>query len=103
MEPEQEQFTTKERWLDRQINRLLRLTARFEFVREVLIFTFFVSIGAFWFWRGQASLVPYITAIIIAHIVALTALGITRMVVNPDAAAVRKGGRNNETDDRSET
>lgn len=89
---EQEKSTTRYKWFDKWSERLLRLTARFEFVREVLIFTFFVSLGAFWWWRDDALLLPYLTAIVIAHIVALTALGITRMVVNPDAAAVRNKG-----------
>ena len=85
--PEQEKSTTKDKWFKKWTSRLLWLTGQFEFVREVLIFTFFAWSVVFWWWRSEPTLLPYITAIIITHIVGLVVLGIVRMIVNPNVAA----------------
>ncbi len=85
--PEQGKDTTKDKWFKKWTSRLLWLAGQFEFVREVLIFTFFAWSFGFWWWRGELTLLPYITAIIITHIVGLVVLGIVRMIVNPDVAA----------------
>ena len=85
--PEQEKSTTKDKWFKKWTSRLLWLTGQFEFVREVLIFTFFAWSVGFWWWSSELTLLPYITAIIITHIVGLVVLGIVRMIVNPDVAA----------------
>ena len=53
----------------------------------MLILTFFAWSVGFWWWSGEGALLPYITAIIIAHIVSLVVLGSVRMVVNSDVAA----------------
>ncbi len=87
--PEQEKSTTNEKWLDRQIYRVRRLAAGFEFVREVLIFTFLFSLLAFWYYADNPEVLRYVTVVVVVHIAALAALGITRMIVNPNAAAVR--------------
>ena len=59
--PEQEKYTTKDKWFKKWTSRLLWLAGQFEFVREVLIFTFFAwsfgfsLLGALDFGGGEVS------------------------------------------------
>ena len=68
---------------------LRSFSGQFEFAREVLIFTLFGWCGAFWWYTDNPAVLPYVTYIVIANTVCLAALGIARMIVNPDTAAVR--------------
>ena len=77
-------------WWQRCAEWLRGFSGQFEFVREVLIFTFLGWCGAFVYWNDSESLLPYLTAIIIAHIAGLVVLGVARMVVNPESAAARR-------------
>ena len=58
---------------------LRAFTSQFQMVRDVLTFTLFVSGAIFWWTRDEHQVIPYATAIVIAHVVCLTILGVARI------------------------
>ena len=67
------------RWLE----QLRAFTSQFQMVREVLTFTLFASGAIFWWTRDEQQVIPYVTAIVIAHVVCLAILGVARMKYGP--------------------
>ena len=76
--PEQEKSTT---WA--WIERLREFGSKFQLVRELLTFTLLVFGTAMWWYRDSELLLPYLTTIIVAHLVCLTVLGVARMKYGP--------------------
>ena len=70
-------------WIAKWMERLRAFASQFQLVRELLTFTLFVSGAAMWWYRDSELLLPYLTAIIIVHLVCLTVLGVARMKYGP--------------------
>ena len=62
---------------------LRAFASQFQMVRDVLTFTLLVSGVIFWWTRDEQQVIPYVTAIVIAHVVCLTILGVARMKYGP--------------------